>query len=112
MCIICETKNHSLLSNLTELNCYYCPLLTIPNTLIHLTILDCSYCPLLSSIPNTLIHLTELSCYNCPSLSSITNTLIHLTTLYCWKCPLLYIPIKYKKLTNTKSNNNMLRIRG
>ena len=68
MCRICTDPLASLV-DLTELNCYNCPLLTsIPPTLVGLTHLNCAGCPLLTSIPPELVNLTTLFCHNCPWL--------------------------------------------
>ena len=82
MCIICNTKDHSTLTNLQELYCNNCALIKeIPSTLTNLQKLYCHLCPLLKDIPSTLTNLQELFCLDCHNLYYIG---IKTKPLYCY----------------------------
>jgi hypothetical protein len=101
MCIICTTKDHSTLTNLTSLDCGRCKQIkNIPSTLTNLQKLYCNRFPLIKEIPSTLTNLRELYCDNCPLIEEIPSTLNNLKELICSVCPLVKeIPFTLTNLT-------------
>ena len=80
-------------TQLKELYCYNCPLLTcLPELPATLTQLRCSSCPLLTCLPELPDRLTYLNCRDCPLLTCLPELPTSLTLLLCYKCPITELP--------------------